>query len=53
VVELNSTKEIKRVKVGETIMGIWRVDAISGDAIDITNTQYDIKRRVPLQDKTR
>ncbi|HJZ67880.1 MAG TPA: hypothetical protein VKF81_07155, partial [Blastocatellia bacterium] len=53
VVELNATKEIKRVKVGETIMGVWRVDAISADAIDITNSQYDIKRRVPLQDKVR
>lgn len=51
VVELNSTKEVKRVKVGETIMGIWRVDAISGDAIEVTHTQYDIKRRVQLQEK--
>lgn len=53
LIELNATKEIKRVKVGETIMGVWRVDAISADAIDITNSQYDIKRRVPLQDKVR
>lgn len=51
VVELNSTKEIKRVKVGDTVMGIWRVDAISADGIDVTLTQYDIKRRVPLQEK--
>jgi len=53
VVELNSTKEIKRAKVGDTIMGIWRVDAISADGIDVTLTQYDIKRRVQLQDKVR
>ena len=53
VVELNATKEMKRAKVGDTIMGIWRVDAISADSIDVTLTQYDIKRRVQLQDKVR
>ena len=51
VIELNSTKETKRVKVGETIMGIWRVDAILADSIDLTLTQYDIKRRVQLQER--
>jgi hypothetical protein len=51
VIELNSTKEVKRVKVGETIMGIWRVDAILADRIDLTLPQYDIKRRVQLQER--
>src|SRR5215510_2480085 len=51
VIELNSTKETKRVKVGETIMGIWRVDAILADRVELTLTQYDIKRRVPLQER--
>ena len=51
VVEITSSKEIKRVRVGETIMGIWRVDAITADAIEVTLTQYDIKRRVQLQDR--
>jgi hypothetical protein len=53
VIELTATKEIKRVKVGDTIMGIWRVDAISADGIDVTLIQNDIKRRVQLQDKMR
>ena len=53
LVELTSTKEMKRVKVGDTVMGIWRVDAISADAIDVTLTQNDIKRRVALQEKVR
>ena len=53
VVELNSTKEIKRAKVGDTIMDIWRVDSISADGIDVTLAQYDIKRHVQLQDKVR
>jgi len=51
VVELSATKEIKRAKVGDTIMGIWRVDAITADGIDLTLTQYDIKRRVQLQER--
>lgn len=51
--ELNSTKEIKRAKVGETINGVWRIDAISADSVDVTHTQYDIKRRLVLQDKVR
>ncbi|HXU38687.1 MAG TPA: hypothetical protein VN937_20190 [Blastocatellia bacterium] len=53
VFELNATKEIKRAKVGDTVMGVWRVDAILADSVDITQTQYDIKRRLPLQDKVR
>ena len=53
VFEMTGTREIKRAKVGDTIMGIWRVDAISADAVDITHKQYEIKRRVPLQDKVR
>jgi len=51
VVELNATKEIKRAKVGDTIMGIWRVDAITADGIEVTLTQYDIKRRVQMQER--
>lgn len=51
VVEISATKEIKRAKVGDTIMGIWRVDAITADGIDLTLTQYDIKRRVQLQER--
>jgi hypothetical protein len=51
VIEITSSREIKRVKVGDTIMGVWRVDAISENSIDVTITQYDIKRRVQLQDK--
>ena len=51
--ESTGTKEITRAKVGDTITGVWRVDAISADSVDLTHTQYDIKRRLPLQDKVR
>jgi hypothetical protein len=53
VFELTATKEIKRAKVGDTVTGVWRVDAILADSVDVTHTQYDIKRRLPLQDKVR
>jgi hypothetical protein len=53
VVEITSTREVKRVKVGDTIMGVWRVDAITGDAVEVILTQYDIKRRVQLQDRAK
>ena len=53
VFELNSTKEMKRAKVGDTVMGVWRVDSISADSVEVTNTQYEIKKRLPLLDKQR
>jgi hypothetical protein len=53
VFELSATKEIKRAKVGDTVTGVWRVDAILADSVDVTHTQYEIKRRLPLQDKVR
>jgi len=53
VFELTATKEIARAKVGDTVMGVWRVDAISSDSVDVTYTQLDIKRRLPLQEKGR
>jgi hypothetical protein len=53
VFELTATKEITRAKVGDTVMGVWRIDAISSDSVDVTHTQLEIKRRLPLQDKAR
>jgi hypothetical protein len=53
VFELTATKEVTRAKVGDTVMGVWRIDAVSSDSVDVTNTQLDIKRRLPLQDKVR
>ena len=46
-------KEYKQLGRGESIMGQWRIDAITDQGVDVTLTQYDIKRRVPLTDKTR
>jgi hypothetical protein len=51
--ELSATKEIKRLSRGDTIMNQWRIDAITDRGTDVTLTQYDIKRTVPLTEKTR
>jgi hypothetical protein len=51
VIEITSSREVKRVKVGDTLLGVWRVDSISENFIDVTLTQYDIRRRVQLQEK--
>ena len=48
-----TTKEIKRLGRGDSIMNQWRIDAITDQGVDVTLTQYDIKRRVPLTEKTR
>src|SRR5205807_7246711 len=42
--ELMTTKEIKRMARGESIMNQWRIDAITDQGVDVTLTQYDIKR---------
>jgi hypothetical protein len=51
--ELTATKEIKRLSRGDSVMNQWRIDAISDQGVDVTLTQYEIKRRVPLTEKTR
>lgn len=53
LIEITGTKEYLRLKVGDTIQRVWRIDAISTQAMDLTQTQFDIKRRVPLQEKGR
>jgi hypothetical protein len=53
VFELTGTKEFARAKVGDTVTGVWRVDGITSDFVDLTHTQYEIKRRLPLQEKVR
>ena len=53
VCELTATKEIKRFVRGDLIMGQWRLDAISDQAVELTLVAYDIKKRLPLTEKTR
>ncbi|HJQ26595.1 MAG TPA: hypothetical protein VKA60_21950 [Blastocatellia bacterium] len=53
LLEMTGTREIKRLGRGDTILNQWRIDAITDQGVDVTLTQYDIKRRVPLTEKTR
>ena len=46
-------KEYKRLARGEVIQNQWRIDAITDQGVDVTHTQYEYKRRVPLTEKTR
>jgi hypothetical protein len=51
--EMLGTKEVSRLRKGATLAGVWRIDSISDAGVDLTHTQYDIKRRIPMQEKTR
>ena len=53
VLEMNGTKEVARVTRGGTVQGVWRIELITNDAVEVTQTQYDIKKRVTMQDKAR
>jgi hypothetical protein len=53
LIEVTGTKEYLRLKVGDTVQRAWRVDAISNQAMNLTHIQFDIKKRVPLQEKGR
>jgi hypothetical protein len=46
-------KEFKRLTRGGILQGVWRIDSITDTGVEVTHTQYEIKRRVPLQDKGR
>ena len=51
VFELTATKEIKRLRRGDIVQGVWRIDSINDSGVELTHTQYEIKTRVPLQEK--
>ncbi|HXG65649.1 MAG TPA: hypothetical protein VNO70_11115 [Blastocatellia bacterium] len=53
VFELNSTKEIIKARPGGLIQGVWRVDAVNDVAVELTHTQYDIKKRIAIESKGR
>jgi hypothetical protein len=53
LIEVPATKEFLRLKVGDTFQRVWRVDSISTQDLGLTQTQFDIKKRIPLQAKPR
>ncbi len=51
--EMSGTKEIMRKKRGDTLQGVWRIEAITDAATEVIHAQFEIKKRVPMQDKGR
>ncbi len=46
-----TNKEYIRFHKGEVVMQFWRIDSMDSTGIDVTDTRYDIKRRVPFEEK--
>jgi hypothetical protein len=44
-------KEYTRFHKGDLVMQFWRIDAIDSSGVDVTDTRYDIKKRVPFEEK--
>jgi len=42
-----------KFRKGEVVMQFWRIDSMDSTGIDVTDTRYDIKRRVPFEEKPR
>jgi hypothetical protein len=53
ILEMAGTREIVRITRGNTVQGVWMIDAISDAAVELTHTQHQIKKRVQMQDKGR
>jgi hypothetical protein len=55
VLELPGTgtpnKEYMRCYKGQTVMQFFRIDSMDANGIEVTDLRYDIKRRVPLEEK--
>jgi len=53
VLEIPSTptKDYLRFRKGDLVMQFWRIDTITATGIEVTDTRYDIKRSVPLEEK--
>jgi hypothetical protein len=45
------SKEYMRLARSATIQGVWRIDVIGDNYVEVTDTRYDIKKRVPLEEK--
>jgi hypothetical protein len=53
VIDIPAQKEVKRYKRGDKILNIWQIDSITDQAMEITHVQYEIKKRVIMQDRPR
>jgi hypothetical protein len=46
-------KRVERLAVGGVIQGVWHIDSITDAGVEVTQTQYGIKKRLPMVDKVR
>ncbi len=47
----NGQREYLRLRRSDTIQSVWRIDNISDSGVDLTDTRYDIKRRIALEER--
>jgi hypothetical protein len=53
LLEVGGVFEHKGYRRGDTIQGVWRIDSITKDMIEVTHLQLGIKKAVPRQEKPR
>lgn len=51
--EITASKLLERARVGDTIQSVWRIDTITDAQVELTHTQYDIKKRLAIAPKDR
>lgn len=51
IFELTGTREVTRLGQGDTIQGVWRIEAITDAAVEVIHTQYEIKKRLNMAEK--
>jgi hypothetical protein len=51
--EMSGDRRIERLTRGSTIQGVWRIDSITDANVEVTHTQYGIKKVVKMADKGR
>jgi|SRR5436853_4158118 len=44
-------KEYLRLRRGDTIQNAWKIDNITDSGVDVTDTRYDIKKRITLEER--
>ena len=47
------SKEYVRFRKGDMVMQFWRIDSLDSNGVDVTDTRYDIKKRVPFEEAKR
>ena len=53
LLEVGGVFEHKGYRRGDTIQGVWRIDSITKDVIEVTHLQLNIRKAVPRQEKPR